>query len=163
MSDQPPGRIVLESEEYDVSKLKDFLTRPGCLLWILGLLLIFGIFVSIRFLTDDPTPTNDAADPPPGTSTECVDATQAFLAAGNGDGPVDRLCWEPSGALRAESGLSIDVEPGSAPMRRVCSVLSDFVAASGRDWHGFTLYSTHQAFSGKVIMTSTEPGQCNRP
>jgi len=76
---------------------------------------------------------------------------------------VQRVCWEPTGQLRAEAGLAADVEPGSAPMRAVCTALSDFVAGSGREFKGFTVYSTHRITPGLAMLTSSQPGQCGPP
>lgn len=92
----------------------------------------------------------------------CEDATAAFRASG-GSELVQRVCWEPTGQLRAEAGFAVDAEPGSAPMRAVCTALSDFVGGSGKEWKGFTVYSTHRLSPGQAVLTSRQQGQCVRP
>jgi hypothetical protein len=163
----------MSDQDYDVSRLKDWLTRPGCLVWILSLLLLGGIVVVIFFITDDsgpsepdpagagsPSPAASATSAPPAAG--CEDVTAAFRETGGPD-VVRRVCWEPTGQLRAEADLPADIEPRSAPMRAACTALSEFVAASGRDWKGFTVYSTHRFSPGQAMLASSEAGRCARP
>ena len=159
------------------------MSRQGCLLWILGLVFLGAVVAIIIFVNGDsepPGPDNAstalspsastpaaAATPSPSVSAtppaiDCEDATTAFHASG-GSTVAQRVCWEPTGRLRAEAGLPADIEPGSAPMRALCTALSDFVAGSGKGWKGFTVYSTHRLSPGKAMLTSSQPGQCGRP
>ena len=137
----------------------------GCLPGALALLALFGIAVSLFFLVIDDSPS---PPPPPDAPSSgppaagCEDATAAFRASGGTD-LVQRVCWEPTGSLRAQASPSADVEPGSPPMRAVCSALSAFVTGSGRAWNGFTVYSTHRFTPGRPMLTSSQPGVCGRP
>jgi hypothetical protein len=166
MSDQP-GIELRTDGDYDVSRLRNL--PIGCLLWMLALLLLFGIVVFIVYVyrsSGPPAiPSNAGAatsQPSSATPAGCEDATAAFRAAG-GSQLVQRVCWEASGHLRAEAGFSVDAEPASPPMRTICTALSDFAAGSGKAWQGFTVYSTHQLSPGRAILTSSQPGQCARP
>lgn len=140
----------------------------GCLPWALALLAFFGIVVSLFFIVINspgppPLPGNaEATTSPSAPPAACEDVTPAFRAAG-GPELVQRVCWEPSGALRAEATASADIEPGSAPMRAVCTALSDFVTGSGKAWNGFTVYSTHRFTPGRAMLISRQPGVCGRP
>jgi hypothetical protein len=166
MSEQPG--IELAADNYDVTRLKKL--PIGCLLWMLALLLFFGILVIIivvyRSAGPPARPNNaDATTSPsasPSTAAGCEDATAAFRTSG-GSELVQRVCWEPTGHLRVESGLAPDAEPGSAGVRTMCTALSDFVTGSGKAWKGFTVYSTHRLSPGRAILTSSQPGQCARP
>jgi hypothetical protein len=177
---QPNVDLRTESD-YDVSQLRSLLSRPGCLAWVLLLLLIAGIVVWIVVVDDDPDPTGQTATGGPVTASAsssagpgggCVDATadfRTFAASRAGRGAamavetMPSVCFEPGGALRAESVYPVDIEASSEPMRFLCTGLPDFIAGAGREWKGFTVYSVHRLSPGVAILTSTTEGDCANP
>jgi hypothetical protein len=160
------------------AQLKGYFNKPGSLALavLLGLVVIVG--GALLLLRDDPetppaagsstpaattaaTTTTTATTTPPVACTDATDFRSYAIEFGVRN--VDRVCWEQSGALRAESGLAADAEPGSPPLQALCQALSQFVTGSGHDFKGLTVYSTNTLSPGQPIMTATEPGRCHRP
>ena len=162
-------------------------TNRGCLLiltvvivLLLILLGLLGIDALLGAWDPDELPTSQSQGQPPPPADQprttavatCADATGAFRTfAGPRPGMsptvlnrVTSVCWEASGRLRADATFVADVNATSAPIAALCKALSDFVADSGRQWKGFTVYSTSQLTPGKEFLVgATEGGACTNP
>jgi hypothetical protein len=141
---------------------------------VVGVVSCTDIFEALRTTESRPAATGAPSTTTTGTTPapECVDDTAAFRTfAGPQSGPrgaalasVTRVCWEPTGALRVESRLSIDVNASSTPMTVLCRKLSDYISQAGRPWRGFTVYSKHPAFDGQPLLSGRTPGgACTKP